>query len=339
VVATSVRENPNGHQTQGGQVHGPRPVGFDRVAGEVLDHLLNTSPLAQWLVVRFEGSAMRIVKSAGTAYPFAPERSLARADLSGKPASGRETGTAPKARVVRLRESSELTTQFGVRSCIAATIGDASTGTNAPFGAIVGLDSAGDFELPTGFGEELRLHAHHLSSALRNHRVSFAAEHELLQDRDVVNGFDTSGVWIDRLHLLDRHCSAIGEDATIAVVDVDGLGVLRQQFGHLAADEFIREISYTLRSLSLPNAYFGRLVDDRLVVARVGNDTNGFDRHGRDYWAKDLRSALAQSIASSPTANAAAVRCRVGVATRSWGQRRGLEQAQGRAAKRASVLS
>jgi hypothetical protein len=67
---------------------------------------------------------------------------------------------------------------------------------------------------------------------------------------------------------------------------------------------------------------------------RVG--IRGFDS---EYWANDLRAALNLVIESSSIATASAVRCRVGVATRTWGQRRGLEQAQNRATKQASAVT
>jgi GGDEF domain-containing protein len=307
-----------------------RPVGFDRVAGEVLEHLLLTSPLGQWIVVRFDGDdrqRLRIVKSAGDAFALAPELGITRADLSGTLAG----------RLVRLRGSSLLARQLGVRSCVAAVIGDSIAGTSAPYGAIVGMDSSLAPTLPEGFGGQLRLHASHLESALSEHRSSFAMEHARIAERDLVNGFDTAAAWADRVHLVDRHCAAIGDDASVAVIDVDGLGVLKQHFGYLAADEFLREISFTLRSLSLPNAHFARLADDRIVVVRVGPErSHGFNL---EYWANDLRVALNLAIVSSSIATASAVRCRVGVASRIWGQRRGLELAQNRATKQASAAT
>jgi GGDEF domain-containing protein len=330
VVATSLDLNfrPTGTPELRDAASWLRPAGFDRVAGDVLEHLLLTSPLACWLVVRFGGAdsqELRIIKSVGAA-SLAPELSITRADLSGTLAG----------RLVRLRSSSRLTQQIGVRSCVAAAIGDESTGASAPFGAIIGLDSSVDVVLPSGFGEQLRLHANYLESALRDHRLSFAAEHNCITDRDLVNGFDTAFAWTDRLHLLDRHCAAVGDNASVAVIDIDGLGVLKQQFGYLAADELLREISFVLRSLSLPNAHFARLADNRIVVARVGSDlTRGFDA---EYWGNDLRTALRSAIESSPLATASAVRCRVGVASRVWGQRRGLEQAQNRAAKQTIMI-
>jgi GGDEF domain-containing protein len=334
VVATSLHTSLNTslRQTRTPELQDPaswlRPAGFDRVAGDVLAHLLRTSPMACWLVVRFGGADsqdLRIMKSVGET-PLAPEMGITRADLSGTLAG----------QLVRLRASSRLSQQIGVRSCVAAVIGDESTGTSVPFGAIVGLDSSVDVVIPGGFGEQLRLHASHLESALRDHQLSFAAEHNHITDRDLVNGFDTAFAWTDRLHLLDRHCTAVGDDASVAVIDIDGLGVLKQQFGYLAADELLREISFMLRSLSLPNAHFARLTEDRIVVARVGSDhARGFDA---EYWANDLRTALRLAIESSPLATASAVRCRVGVASRIWGQRRGLEQAQNRAAKDAILI-
>jgi GGDEF domain-containing protein len=334
VVATFLRPIPsnvsNVSNTSVARATGAtRGSSFDRRATQVLEYLLSVSPLAQWAVVRFETQpnattltgtqcpGMRIVTSVGDAFALSLELDLTPADFRGK----------LSVRSVQLRESSALRMQFGVRSCVAAMVIDPRRGSNDPFGAIVGLSAEADVVLPDGFTEQLALHADHLSAALGEHNMSFQLEHDRIVDRDAVNGFDTPTSWADRLHLLDRHCAATGEDAAVAVIAIDGLVETKDRFGREAADECLREISYVLRSLSMPNAYFARLDANRLVVVRLG--VRGFDAQ---YWVNDLRVALANAVEAAPVA----IRCRIGMATRIWGQRRSLDLAQTRAAKQAT---
>jgi GGDEF domain-containing protein len=309
-----------------------RAPGFGRRANQVLEYLLAASPLSHWVVVRFENSssgvtaaqtsdaAMLVVAGVGDAFALPVEMDLTRADLRGS--LGKLS-----VRAVQLPESSALRKQFGARSCVAAVVVDPARGSHDPFGAIVGLSADPEVTLPIGFSDQLALHADHLSVALGEHYMSFQREHDQIVDRDAVNGFDTTTSWVDRLHLLDRHCTATGEDAAVAVLNIDGLVETKDRFGREAADEALREISYVLRSLSMPNAYFARLDANRLVCVRLG--LSGFDAQ---YWANDLRRSLVSAVESAPVN----LSVRIGMATRIWGQRRSLEVAQTRASKQAS---
>ncbi len=289
-----------------------RQAGFDRTVREVLEHLRRTSPIAQWVVVRFDGSAMHVVQSIGESFAIAPDLALHRADIAGK----------PSVRTVGLRENSRLVSQFGVRSCVAALIPSPTTGTSAAYGAIVGIDACVDVEVSEVLVDQLRLHALHLASALAQHHFSFAREHARLCRVDSVNGFDTPEAWVERVHVLERHCAAVGESAVVAVVALEDRASLNRRLGHLGADEFLREISFVLRAVSLPNAFFGFLDDSHLVLVRLA--TLGFDDR---YWERDLRSSLAAAMEN----DVLKVACRLGVSPRLRGERRSIEQAQTRA--------
>lgn len=290
-----------------GRLHS-RPPGFDRTARDVLEHLRRTSTIAQWMVVRFDAGAMRIVHSIGDSFTIPASWELQRADISGK----------LSVRVVRIRESSQLRSRFGFRSCVAAVIANATTGTSAPYGAIIGLDTSEDVETSGELLDQLRLHSRHLSSALAQHHAAFAREHTALCRVDLVNGFDTPETWVERVHVLDRHCWAIAELAAVAVVRLECRPALIRRFGHVGAEEFRREISYALRAVSTPDAFFGVIDDDHLAVVRLESPgLNGED------WERDLRLSVggtADGAASNGLVG-------VGVAMRLAGERRGVEQA------------
>ena len=287
-----------------------RAVSFDRTVREVLEHLRQTSPMAQWVVTRFDGNAMRIVQSIGAVFALSPEMELDRKDITGKLVVGS----------VRLRPTSVLVEHFGVRSCVAAVVGSSSRGTSAPFGAIIGLDPGDDVEMSGEFTEQLRLHARHLEAALAEHQASFERAHSALSGVDPINGFDSAATWSERVHLLDRHCSGVADEAAIAVIDVGSRARLTQRFGHTVAEELLREISYAVRSVSGPGAFFGVLDDEHVSVVRLAS--SAVDAEG---WNHDLRTAIENAVRRDVVAIG------VGVATRECGQRRALEQAQVRA--------
>lgn len=287
-----------------------RAVSFDRTVREVLEHLRQTSPLAQWVVTRFDGNSMRIVQSIGSAFSLSPENELDRKDITGKLVVGS----------VRLRPTSVLVERFGVRSCVAAVVGSSARGTSAPFGAIIGLDPCDNIEISAEFTEQLRLHARHLEAALAEHHASFERVHSSLNDVDPINGFDSAATWSERVHLLDRHCSGVADDAAVAVIDVGSRAGLTQRFGHTVAEELLREISYALRSVCGPDAFFGVLDDEHVSVVRLAPSAVDAKR-----WQRDLRNAIETAVGRD------VVSIGVGVAVRTYGQHRALEQAQARA--------
>lgn len=94
---------------------------------------------------------------------------------------------------------------------------------------------------------------------------------EALNQRDALTGLDSRGHWEEQaLALLRRH-QAMGEPATLMLIDADRFKGINDRYGHGVGDDVLRAIADLLRRELEGAGHAGRLGGDEFVIALPGD--------------------------------------------------------------------
>jgi diguanylate cyclase (GGDEF)-like protein len=128
------------------------------------------------------------------------------------------------------------------------------------------------------------------------------AELRYLADHDSLTGL------LDRRRFraeLDQYVSftaRYGGQGAVMIVDIDGLKVVNDSFGHHAGDNLIRQVAATMRERVRATDIVARLSGDEFAILMPQSDTSGALQLG-----EDLRAQVAESARPTPEAEPATI--------------------------------
>lgn len=111
-------------------------------------------------------------------------------------------------------------------------------------------------------------------------------------ERDVLTGLLNRRGWIRALGIEEARSQRSGNDATVLVLDLDGLKRVNDSRGHQAGDELLRRTADVLRGNSRPSDVLARTGGDEFAVLMVREATSSLEDFAGDYAAR-LAGALA----------------------------------------------
>lgn len=244
-----------------------RSQDFQTTAARVLRHLHETVGLDVWVVGRRQGADWLVLTAEGgdlEGVQFPWEDTLCTRIHRGE--AGWATPDVDQ--VPPLVEARELL-GLPIRSFVTVPLqGEDGELLGTMCGA--GLSGPATQDLET-HRDELEVLAGTLAALLSAElRLEREARHrevaEIDAQTDALTGLGNRRRWDQQLAAEEEHCRRYGSSAAVITVDVDGLKVVNDRWGHDAGDGLLRQLAVVLRRESRPGDVVARLGGDEFAV-------------------------------------------------------------------------
>ena len=93
--------------------------------------------------------------------------------------------------------------------------------------------------------------------------------------RDELTGLRNRRAWIELLAAEEQRCHRYGHNATVVMLDVNGLKVVNDRQGHAAGDELLRKVARAITSATRNSDVVARLGGDEFAILAVECDAAG----------------------------------------------------------------
>ncbi|MET3807706.1 diguanylate cyclase (GGDEF)-like protein [Nakamurella sp. UYEF19] len=257
------------------------PRTFDVASAQVVDYLTEVVPMGLWAVTRVVDGRQILLVANDRDYGFGPG---AEVPFSYSPCHAMVSGAAPQIAPNAMAIPEYRDTGVASQVRLGAYIGTPIVSPEGQlFGTVCGFNQDPLPETLKAHEPLLALLSGLLSSVLEADHAATTARRSLEAvqveaDTDALTGLLNRRGWDRHLEREEGTFRRFGDQASVVVMDLDGLKVINDTRGHDAGDAHLRRTAAALRAAVRSGDVLARLGGDEFWVVAVGAAADAIDR-------------------------------------------------------------